>query len=213
SRSGGLPFQNAGRAVQFANGVHVSYKIVARAECPIELNLLGGTRTANANTAVLSEALEQLDALLQHAVPGVVARVGEAHVLAEAPLFEQHSRRVFTAKKGSDGLFKRSPKKHGGAHVFFLPPVKVAVPVTTWAAKVLADLGVGIGHRVASAVLEREALANGVAESSSHWLAGAKPSRLMSEMPLITVWLILTTPRSPGKAFSSTCSWARSSGS
>jgi hypothetical protein len=37
-------------------------------------------------------------------------------------------------------------------------------------------------------------------DSSSHWLAGAKLSRLMSEMPLITVWLILTTPRYPGKA-------------
>ncbi len=39
------------------------------------------------------------------------------------------------------------------------------------------------------------------------------PSHRMSEMPLITVWLILTTPLSPGKAFSSTCSWASSSGS
>ena len=69
------------------------------------------------------------------------------------------------------------------------------------------------GHRVTSAVLEREALETGAADSSSHWLAGAKPSRLIGEMPLITVWLILTTPRNPGSAFSSTCSWARSPGS
>src|SRR5208282_3966194 len=55
------------------------------------------------------------------------------------------------------------------------------------------------GHRDTSAVLERGALDNGTADNSSHWLAGAKPSRLMSEMPLTTVWLILTTPRSPGK--------------
>src|SRR5208283_660184 len=39
----GLPFQNAGCAVEFTNGVDVSDKIVARTECPIELNLLGGT--------------------------------------------------------------------------------------------------------------------------------------------------------------------------
>src|SRR5208283_5059447 len=210
---GSLPFQNAWRAVQFTNGVDVSYKIVAGRQGPIELNLLGGTRTANANAAVLGESLEQLDALLQHAVPGVVARVGQTHILAHAPLLEQHSRRVFTAKKGGDGLFEGSAKKHGGARVFFLPSVEVTVPVTARTAKVLADLGVGIGHRVASAGLEREALETGTADSSSHWLAGAKPSRLMSEMPLITVWLIFTTPRSPGKAFSSTCSWARSSGS
>jgi hypothetical protein len=139
------------------------------------------------------------DALLQHAVPGVVARVGETHVLAHAPLLEQHSRRVFTAKKGGDGLFECSAEEHGGARVFLLPSIKVAVSVTARAAKVLTDLGVGVGHRDASAVLERESLVAGADDSSSHWLAGAKPSRSMSEMPLITVWLILTTPRPVGQ--------------
>src|SRR5713101_1230453 len=115
--------------------------------------------------------------------------------------------------RAGDGLFERSSEEHGCARVFFLPSVEVAVPVPARTAKILADLGVGVGHRDASSVLEREALDTGAADSSSHWLAGAKPSRLISEMPLITVWLILTTPRSPGKAFSSTCSWARSSGS
>src|SRR5208282_4710945 len=90
----------------------------------------------------------------------------------------QHSRRVFPAKKGGDGLFEGSAEEHGGASVFFLPSVQVAVPVTSRAAQVLADLGVGIGHRVASSVLERETLETGAADSSSHWLAGAKPSRL-----------------------------------
>src|ERR1019366_2862104 len=114
------------------------------------------------------ETLQQLDALLQHPVPGVVAGVGQAHVLVHAPLLEQHSRRVFTAKKGGDGLFERSAKQHGGTRVFFLPAIEVAVPVTTRAAKVLADLGVGICHRVASSpVLAREALETGAADSSS----------------------------------------------
>src|ERR1039457_332993 len=124
----------------------------------MELYLLGGTRPPNTNAAVLSEPLQQLDALLQHAVPGVVARVGQTHVLAHAPLLEQHSRRVFSAKKGGDGLFEGSAEEHRGARVFLLPSIKVAVPVTARAAKVLADLGVGVGHRVASALLEREAL-------------------------------------------------------
>ncbi len=34
-------------------------------------------------------------------------------------------------------------------------------------------------------MLEREALETGVADSSSHWLAGAKPSRLMSAAVLL----------------------------
>src|ERR1039458_4592150 len=117
------------------------------------------------------------------------------------------------SKKSGNGLFKGSAEKHGGACVFLLPTIKVAVSVTARAAKVLADLGVAVRHQDASAELEREALGAGDADSSSHWLAGAKPSRLISEIPLITVWLILTTPRSPGRAFSSTCSWVSSSGS
>src|ERR1019366_2161512 len=73
---GGLPFQNAWRAVEFTNGVNVTYETVAGTQGPIELNLLGGTRAANLNAAFLGEALKQLDALLQHPVPGVVAGVG-----------------------------------------------------------------------------------------------------------------------------------------
>src|ERR1019366_426088 len=129
------------------NSVNVSDKTVAGGQGPIELNLLGRTRAPNANAAVLSEALEQLDALLQHPVPGVVARVGQTHVPTYAPLLEQHSRRVFPAKKGGDGLFKGSTEKHGGTSVFLLPTIEVAVPVPARTAKVLADLGGGVGHR------------------------------------------------------------------
>src|SRR5271163_271023 len=108
------------------------------------------------------------------------------------------------AKQCGYRLFEGSAEEHGCTSVFFPPAVEVAVPVTTRTAEVLADLGVGVGHLIASSALEREALDTGVADSSSHWLAGANPSRLTSEMPLSTVWLILTTPRNPGRACSST---------
>ena len=49
-----FPFQDAWRAVQFANGVDVSDKTVAGRQGPIELYLLGGTRAPNANTAILA---------------------------------------------------------------------------------------------------------------------------------------------------------------
>jgi hypothetical protein len=48
---------------------------------------------------------------LQHAIPGVVPGEGQFHVLAYAPLLEQHSGRVFTAKEGGDGLFERSAEE------------------------------------------------------------------------------------------------------
>src|SRR6202040_324326 len=95
--------------------------------------------------------------LLQHAVPGVVAGVGQGQVLAQAPLLEQHSRRVFTTKKGGESLFEGAAKQHRCACVFFLPTIEVSVPVTARTAQVLADLSVGVRHWDASSVLEREA--------------------------------------------------------
>src|ERR1039457_5439163 len=41
SRRSSFPFQEAWCAVEFTNGVDISYEIVPRVECPIELNLLG----------------------------------------------------------------------------------------------------------------------------------------------------------------------------
>ena len=93
----------------------VSDEVIAGIHPPRELDLLVRTRSGNANRAVLGEALEQLDALSQHAVPRVNARVAETHFLAGSPLFEQDSRWVLASKKGRDGLFERSSEKHSSA--------------------------------------------------------------------------------------------------
>src|SRR5271157_752484 len=81
----------------------------------------------------------------------------------------------------------------------------------------LGDLGVAVGdHNALCFRGPFPLLAGGMGmavASSSHWLAGAKPSRFTSEMPLTTVWLILTTPTRPRRARSSTSSWLNSSGS
>src|SRR5437660_166516 len=143
-------------------------------------------RLTDANPIVLSKALKQLDPLLQHATPCVIARVGQVHVFARAPLLEENSRRVFVAKKGSNGLFEGSAKQHRRTCVFLLPTVQITVPILARTTQVLADLGVGIVHRVASSLLERQPPDTGADDSSSHWLAGAKPSKLIREMPLIT---------------------------
>src|ERR1700687_5674055 len=152
-------------------------------------------RLTDANPIVPSKALEQLNSLLQHAIPGVIARISEAHFLAHAPLLEENSRRVFVAKKGSNGLFEGSAKEHGSAGIFLLPTIEIAVPVTARAAEVGADLRIRVIHYEASSRSGRVGLETELVESSSHWLAGAKPSRLISEMPLIMAWLIFTPPR------------------
>ncbi len=206
-----FPFENARCSVQFSDGIDVSYEIISRSELAIELDLLVRSRPMNANATVLGKAVEQLDALLQHVVPGVMAGVGQVHVFAQTPLLKEHSGRIFPAEERGDGLFKGAAEKHGRAGIFFLPGVKVAVPVAARAAQILADLGIGVGHQDAFTVLET--FEAGVEDSFSHWLAGANPSKFTRDTPLIVVWLILTMPRSPGKAFSSICSCAKRSGS
>jgi hypothetical protein len=103
-------------------------------------------RLTDANAIVLSKALKQLDALLQHAIPRVIARVGQVHVFAQAPLLEENGRRVFVAKKGGDGLFEGTAKEHGSAGIFFLPTIQIAVPVTARTAEVRADLRIRVIH-------------------------------------------------------------------
>src|SRR5580704_11892636 len=80
------------------------------------------------------------------------------------------------------------------------------MPVTPWAGQILADLGVAVGHRVTS---RWAAVADEAPDNSSHWLAGAKPSRLSREVPFRTTWLILTTPRRPIRFLSSISSRPR----
>ena len=83
--------------------------------------------------------------------------------------------------------------------------------VATGAGEVVAELGVAVAHQATS---EPEFFTETEEQdSSSHWLAGAKPSKLSREVPLTVVWLILTTPRRPERAFSSTSSLESSSGS
>ena len=88
--------------------------------------------------------------------------------LHSAPVLEEYCRRIFAAKQGGHCLFEGSAEEHGGAGVFLLPSIEVAVPVTARAAQVLADLGVGVGHRDASEISELEAFGSGAADSSSH---------------------------------------------
>jgi hypothetical protein len=72
------------------------------------------------------------------------------------------------------------------------------MPVAARAIEVLADLAKAVRHQATSGLAFFGEAAN---DSSSHWLAGAKPSKLIREVPFTVVWLIFTTPRSPARDF------------
>src|ERR1019366_6891820 len=138
-------------------------------------------------------------------------------VLTRCPLLEQGYCGVFVTEQSGHSLLEAAAKKHGGPNILLLPAIEVAMAVTARTGQVLRNLGVAVIHRDTRSFREPLPLpAGGLGidvDSSSHWLAGAKPSKFTSEMPLITVWLILTIPTNPRRARSSTSSWRNSSGS
>src|SRR5271168_1553315 len=111
--------------------------------------------------------------------------------LAGRPLLEQYCSRIFTTKDGAQGSLEGASEEHRRTGVLLLPAVEIAMPVSSWASQILADLGVAVGHQ-ATCGLSRFA-----GQSSSHRSAGAKPSSRSREVPLKMMWLILTTPFSP----------------
>src|ERR1035441_4283801 len=155
-------------------------------------------RRLNLDAPILDEAIEQLNALLKHVVPGVVSRVGQVHVLAWCPLLKQDSRWILATEQSRHRLFEAAAEEHGGPDVFLLPAIEIAMAITARAGQVLGNLGVAVIHHDARSFCTPLPLPAGgtrtAVASSSHWLAGAKPSKFTSEMPFITVWLILTTP-------------------
>src|ERR1019366_10002933 len=98
-------------------------------------------------------------------------------------------------------ILEGSTEQHGSASVLLLPAIEVVVAITAGAGEVLAYLGVAVGHHATS---ERPTEpAEVLTESSSHWLAGAKPSKLSRGVPFMTARLILTTPLRPIRFLSS----------
>ncbi len=154
---------------------------------------------------VLAEPGQQQDALLEHAIPGIPVGVVQVLALAGRPFRKQGGSGILTPKQGGQRLFEGAPEQHRRAGIFLLPAIEVAIAIPPRAGKVLADLGVAVGHQ-ATCGLSRFA-----GESSSQRPAGAKPSSRRREAPLSTTWLILTTPFRPTSCLSSTSSLPSSS--
>src|SRR5205823_2031256 len=90
----GLPLQQTAAVVQLSDGIDVRHELVLARKRPDKLELQVAAGLTNADAIVLAEAIEQLNALLEHAVPGIPMRVLELLIVAELPFLKQHSRRA-----------------------------------------------------------------------------------------------------------------------
>src|ERR1019366_596583 len=95
---GGLPLQHTGRVVQFADRIDKGDKAVARTQRACESDLLMVVWLVNLDAAVLGEALQQLNPLLKHVVPGVVPGVDQLQFLIWCPLLKQYGRWIFVTE-------------------------------------------------------------------------------------------------------------------
>jgi hypothetical protein len=184
-------FDQTTRVVDVSDGVDVSDEVIFLGHRSNEFDLQVAAGLPNTNAIILAKAIQELNALLQHAVPGVAVRVLQALVLASSPFTEQDRSRVFAKEVSSERLFKSATEEHGGPRVLLLPAVEVAMAIASGTDEVGTDLRIGVGHRATSewATFPGEALDN-----SSHWLAGAKPSSSSKEALFTTTWLILAPP-------------------
>src|SRR5213592_695030 len=71
----GLPLDQGAGAVQHSDRVDVGYEVILFRNCPGEPDLQVAAWLANADAVVLTEPVQELDPLLQHAVPSVAVRV------------------------------------------------------------------------------------------------------------------------------------------
>src|SRR5205823_6063898 len=150
--------------------------LIAWREWAHELDLKIAPGLADADAVFLREALQQLNALLQHTVPAVALRVVHRLVFVDTPFAIEGHRGIFTPEIGAECLLKGSPEEHSGPGVFLLPAIQIAVPVPARAVQVMADLGIGVGHQATSEPGGSSVAAMG--DNSFHFSDGAKASKL-----------------------------------
>src|SRR5580698_11664951 len=80
-----LPFDQAAGAVERSDGIDVGDEVILLRQWPLELDLQVAAGLANADAVVLTEPVQELEALLQHPVPAIALWVVKLLVLVSCP--------------------------------------------------------------------------------------------------------------------------------
>src|SRR5712692_2463258 len=144
---GCLPVDQAVLAINLPEGIKIGNEFAPSRQRPHDLDLKILLRTANPNAIVPRKGFEQMDALVEEAVPGLSFAVFKRSIAVWFPFLEKHSGAILLTKVGTQGFFKAATEDHGCPRLFFPPPVQVTVAIAAGAAQVLTDLRVAIDHR------------------------------------------------------------------
>src|SRR2546427_2582066 len=190
----GLPLDEGASAIQLPNGIDEGDELIRCRQLPRKFDLQIAPRLRNANPVILAEAVEQLNALFEHAIPRVAMRVLKFLILTELPFLKQGCRGILAQEVGGQSAFEGAAEEHGGPVIFLLPTIQITMTIASRAGEVLADLGVAINHQATS---DPGGSSAAVGERSCQRLRGANPSRLRTEMPCTMAWLTFSTPWKP----------------
>jgi len=96
----GLPLDEGASAIQLPNGIDEGDELIRCRQLPRKFDLQIAPRLRNANPIILAEAVEQLNALFEHAIPRIAMRVLELLILTELPFLKQGSRGILAQEVG-----------------------------------------------------------------------------------------------------------------
>src|SRR5712692_6690527 len=144
---GCLPVDQAVLAINLPEGIQIGNEFASSRQCPHDLDLKILLRTANPNAIIPRKGFEQMDALVEEAVPGLSFAVFKGSMAVCLPFLEKHCSAILLTKIGTESFFKAATEDHRRPGLFFPPAIQVTVAIAAGAAQILTNLGVAIDHR------------------------------------------------------------------
>src|SRR5712691_12736551 len=101
-----LPVNQAVLAIDLPEGIKIGNEFAPSRQCPKQLDLQIPLRIANPNAIIPRKCFEQMDPLVEEAVPGFSFAVLKWSIAVCFPFLEKHRSAIFFTKVGTQSFFK-----------------------------------------------------------------------------------------------------------
>src|SRR5712692_10325858 len=126
---GCLPVDQAVLAIDLPEGIQIGNEFASSRQCPHDLDLKILLRTANSYAIIPRKGFEQMDSLVEEAVPGFSFAVFKRTVVVCIPFLEKHSSAILLTKVGTQSFFKAATEDHRCPGFSFPPAIQVTVAI------------------------------------------------------------------------------------
>src|SRR2546429_250406 len=105
----------------------------------------------NTDAIVPRKYFEQMDSLVQQAIPGFSFFVVKHRIAIDFPLLKERGSTIFSSEVSSQGILKAPAEDHGRTSFLFLPAIQIAIPIAARAPQILTDSRVAVDHKCLTA--------------------------------------------------------------